>query len=389
MKLSPLKSILLLPLIQIGLSSLSVAAPYTAGDIFLGFRITGGTQCYLVNIGQASLYKAAAPASFTVSVGNIGTDLADVFGADWHQNPDVYWGVMGTNTNLTTTVAGDPGRTLYASKAEVTYGTQETPWNRGSSATQSAPAGKLMGLAGAPLGYAGYSVTSNSSVAVIQTSSDSASYASYQPGGTMTNSGGVSFNYWNPSNEGGFGAGADLTALDLFRMPTGSSSLLGEYLGTFTITSAGVLTFSKSPPSSGTPGFASWIAGYNLVGADAAASFDYDRDGIPNGVEYVQNSDPKSPNPGGPIPSRDGGNFVFEFTRAIANKTSDTTTTIELGAALGDWPVVYQVGTDTATSTLGVTIVPGVVAGTEDVKLSVPLTEALRRFARMWVVITP
>ena len=389
MKMSSLKSLVLLSIAQLGLSSSAHAAPYTPGDIFLGFRIDGGTQDYLINIGQASLYKTPSSSSFTVSVGNIGTDLTAIYGAGWHSNAAVHWAVMGTNTNTTTTTAGDPGRTLYCSKAELSYGVQETSWNRGASGTQAGPAGKLMGLAGAPLGFAGYAVTSNSSVAVIQTASDSASYASYQPGGTVANSGGISFAYWNPSNEGDFGAGAGLVALDLFRMAPGSSSLSGEYLGTFTITSAGVLTFKTSPPVTSTPGFASWIAGFNLVGANAAASFDYDHDGIPNGVEYVQNSNPLLPNAGGPTSGRNGANFVFSFTRSIARKTADTTTTIQLSTTLGSWPVTYQVGTDTGTSTPGVTITAGSVAGTEDVKLTVPFSEALLRFARLRVAITP
>ena len=103
-----------------------------------------------------------------------------------------------------------------------------------------------MGMAGAA-GYQGGTATANSPVGVIQNVSDSASYASYQPGGTALNSGGISFAYWNPTIEGDFGAGAGLAALDLFRMAPGSSLLLGDYLGTFTIANDGVLSFSTSP----------------------------------------------------------------------------------------------------------------------------------------------
>jgi len=244
MKLSFLNTSLMLIAASFGLSSNASAASYLAGDIFLGFRIDGGTQDYLINIGQASLYKSPSASSFTVPVGNIGADLSTVFGANWHTNAAVHWAVMGTNTNGTSTVAGDPGRTLYASKAEQTFGVQEMAWNRGSSTTQSAPAGKLMGMSAT---FATGTVTGNSSVAVIQDASVNGSYASYQPGGIAANSGGISFSYWNPSNEGDFGAGAGLAALDLFRMQTGSSSLSGDYLGTFTVTNGGVLTFNTSP----------------------------------------------------------------------------------------------------------------------------------------------
>ena len=246
MKLSFLKTSLMLAATSFVLSTKVAAASYAAGDIFLGFRIDGGTQCYLVNIGQTSLYKSPASSSFAIPVGNIGADLSTVFGANWHTNSAVKWAVMGTNTNTTTAnVGGDPvGRTLYASKAESVFGVQESPWKRGSSNTQSTPAGKLMGMAAT---FQTGTATVNSAVAVIQDASLNGSYASYQPGGIPANSGGISFNYWNPSNEGDFGAGAGLAALDLFRMATGSSSLDGEYLGTFTITSAGGLTFNTSP----------------------------------------------------------------------------------------------------------------------------------------------
>ena len=251
MKLSFPKTSLLLIAISCGLSSTASAASYVAGEIFLGFRIDGGTRDYLINIGQTSLYKSPSASTFTVPVGNIGADLTAVFGANWHTNAAVHWAVMGTNTNTTTATAGDPGRTLYASKAELTFGVQETAWNRGASGTQSGPAGKLMGMAGAA-GYQGGTVTVNSPVGVIQNVSDSASYASYQPGGTAGNSGGISFAYWNPSIEGDFGAGAGLAALDLFRMAPGSSLLSGDYLGTFTIQvnpldGATVLNFNTSP----------------------------------------------------------------------------------------------------------------------------------------------
>ena len=248
MKLSFLNTSLMLIAASLGLSSNASAATYVAGDIFLGFRIDGGTQDYLINIGQASLYKSPSASTFTVPVGNIGADLSAVFGSNWNSNSAVHWAVMGTNTNAAGSgpTAGDPNRTLYASKAELTFGVQETPWNRGSASTQATPAGKLMGMAGAA-GYQGGTATANSPVGVIQNVSDSASYASYQPGGTALNSGGISFAYWNPTIEGDFGAGAGLAALDLFRMAPGSSLLLGDYLGTFTIANDGVLSFSTSP----------------------------------------------------------------------------------------------------------------------------------------------
>ena len=53
------------------------AAPlvYNAGDLFLGFRSSSSTTDYLIDIGQASIYRdAPLGTAFTLSIGNIGAD---------------------------------------------------------------------------------------------------------------------------------------------------------------------------------------------------------------------------------------------------------------------------------------------------------------------------
>ncbi|MCE9518022.1 MAG: hypothetical protein K8R87_00395, partial [Verrucomicrobia bacterium] len=73
---------------------------------------------------------------------------------------------------------------------------------------------------------------------LIQPTSDSNSYASYMPGGTVTNSGGISFATFNPHIEGNPGQ-----VLDLFRMTPGGSGP-GTFVGRFTLYSTGKLVFT-------------------------------------------------------------------------------------------------------------------------------------------------
>lgn len=233
------------------------AAPvtYTADDLFLGFRASGGTgatQTYLVNIGQASKFTGIGQgSSFSVNVGNIGADLTQIFGSNWSSRADVFWSVSGT-TGLLSGVGSDPAKTLYATKAESPAGTLAIPWNRAVENTQGPAASKMTGLAQAFAQTAGSpnQSTGNSSSAVIQNTSDVNNYASYQPGGTSQNAGpqpGISFAYFNPSIEGNFATGVSGSALDLFRLVLGSGA--GERLGVFTLSSDGTLTFSGPTPS--------------------------------------------------------------------------------------------------------------------------------------------
>ncbi len=216
---------------------------YDPGDLLLAFRATsdpGQSNNYIVNLGPAATFREAT-ATFDLNVGNIGADLVSLYGANWHTRSDVFWSVSGTSNNASA-VNGDPLRTLYATKAQSTLGVVETPWNRGSSAAQATPTNKMLSMGAAFEAVAGTpnNSTVNSDVAFIQPSTATNSYGSLAP----------NFQYFvaSPSTiEGNFGNGAAGTALDLFRMQTGSSSALGDYEGTFTISQSGQVTFNVVP----------------------------------------------------------------------------------------------------------------------------------------------
>jgi hypothetical protein len=95
------------------------AATYTAGDMLLGFRATGGTGLttdYIINLGSSTTIRDA---SVGTSLGTYGTDLVATFGAGWATRSDLSWGLITERQAFSTfgnsLVNGDPGGTLYAS----------------------------------------------------------------------------------------------------------------------------------------------------------------------------------------------------------------------------------------------------------------------------------
>src|SRR5262249_29863605 len=110
---------------------------YTNGDIFIGFRSTDGTQNYIIDIGQASQFTSGT--SFTLSLGNVGADLAAVFGSNWLTRIDsgtgntaLLWSVFGAIQGVA--VGSDPRSTLYTSN---TFGGAGFEFLRASQASQN------------------------------------------------------------------------------------------------------------------------------------------------------------------------------------------------------------------------------------------------------------
>lgn len=246
----PLKEFLALTALMFCNASADAATvTYSDGDLFLGFRATGGTgatQTYLLNIGQASTYgDAAAGSSFTVNLGNVGTDLVSIYGNNWFNRADLFWGVGGAVSGA---VSSDVPNTLYASREENPFGTLADPWNRRSNSAQGTTVSKIQGMASGYLNTG--NSTANSNVGAVENTSDANNWASYQPGGANA-TGNISFGAYNPTVEGSFGGGVGATALDLFRMaPSTTTGLFGTYEGTFTISNNGLVRYDVIPEPS-------------------------------------------------------------------------------------------------------------------------------------------
>jgi hypothetical protein len=216
---------------------------YDDGDLFLGFRSTDGTSDYLVNIGQPGQFLTGS--SFQVPVGNMVPDLVVAFGADWYTRIDpntgrnaVLWAVVGGRQ---IGASGDPDNTLYSTNPVA------NPWPRRSDTAQSFTTSLFAGMGNS---FSGNQPTPNNPKGLIQSAASTNSYASYQPGGA--NSGGVSFQTWNPWNEAG-----PSTVLYFDRIIPGSGP--STALGFLNLSSGGQLNFtagggaSPTPPPSPTP----------------------------------------------------------------------------------------------------------------------------------------
>ncbi len=231
------KLITLLALAGIGFASSAATAAttvYNSDDLILGFRQTGGSFVYLVNLGQASAYRdyasGAPTTSFAISgLGNIAQDLNDTFGATWFNDPTLNWGVVGTPG--ATAIGSDLASYLYATKPQTTYGTTGTGFNQANNATQANPRGKIVNLGAT---FNGQTSTTNSNVGLVQA-------AATTNGWDSQTSAGNDFAYFG-NIEGTFASGAASSALDLFRMATSPVGQPGSYEGSFFFTNAGATT---------------------------------------------------------------------------------------------------------------------------------------------------
>jgi hypothetical protein len=250
-----------------GRSAEAAVLTYTPGDLFLGFRSSASTTDYLINIGQASIYRDAAPGtSFQLTIGTIAPDLVAVFGSNWNSasRPDLFWGVAGSPANVA--AGGDATNTLYATAAEVPFGTPApSPASPGTNSAQAAPANKMLNLS------TNYTLAGDSANGVSpainpaglrQDGTVAGSWASFM-GGTQAFTGN-SFSYFAGGIEGNFSAGEEGTAIDLFRIsknPGGVASLAG----TFTINDTGLVTYAVAAVPEPTSGALLCIGGA-LVG---------------------------------------------------------------------------------------------------------------------------
>ena len=232
------------------LTPVAQAATSAAGDLFLGVHATGGTgatQDYVVNIGPASQFLTG---SATLTVKNINADLTLLYGGSWATRTDLFWGIVGS-TGSFAPIGDEPAKTLFATRARTGVGLPNLPWQRQSESSQGAATNKINSLASAFNTSGSVGLTTANAVVRLTTSTNS--WASYQKGGTIANSGpapGVSFAFFNPSIEGypaTNGLQPDAT-LDLFRMRPATATVPpgtnGDRLGSFALSGAGVVTFT-------------------------------------------------------------------------------------------------------------------------------------------------
>ncbi len=101
-----------------------------------------GPNTYIFDLGQASLYRENTKYGVSVSTinpgiasSNIGMDLATAFGPNWADSGTIRWTVVGNIGDTDPTVAGDPARTSYISRATDTISATVPPAVSSSNST--------------------------------------------------------------------------------------------------------------------------------------------------------------------------------------------------------------------------------------------------------------
>jgi hypothetical protein len=223
-----------------------VYTTYTSGDLFLGFEQSGNASDYLVDLGQATQFiDATHPLTFQLSAGTSG-DLPTIFGTNWASNSQtnlVQWGVIGNDQSQN--IASDPdGNTIWYTKGETVAGTQTTPPTRGTGSALTNLSNTIQNLETASTGgYANTLSTANGNNAIVESSSAANSWTSFHPG---TYSGGTAFGIGTEIEQPGSGSdtGPTDSVLDLYQVNTRTgTNQPADFLGTLSLSSAGVLTF--------------------------------------------------------------------------------------------------------------------------------------------------
>jgi hypothetical protein len=225
----------------------------STGDLLLGFNEAGSSNDYVIDIGSASNFLGkSVGTSFTVSnLQGLATDLSTVaFNSSWASNSQtnlVQWGVVGFTTT-SSQVAGVAADSLFVTVGEATPGTLATnvPQQKSSSNQKGVITNGANGLTSFVVNINDTDTQSTNvtnTTAVTQPSTEDYSWVDGNP---ATNAFTTGLDIEQP--EAGLHTGPTNSELDLYLLQPGSGN--GTYEGSFTLSNAGVLTFTVIPEPS-------------------------------------------------------------------------------------------------------------------------------------------
>jgi len=218
----------------------------SVGELILGFRADANPGQVInleVDLGSASLFYNATPGTTFTLAGLKVADLVGIYGAGWNTRTDLFWGVAGTTG--ATSDAHSAVDTLWLTAPRTSLDTQSTPLNRQSKFAQQGPANTIstMFQNGSPGTLKGATSTANSTTAASINATVAGSW-SFQENPGIT-SFGLNASIDNTTNI----SSGSFAISDLYELQPGSGA--GAYLGYFSLSNSGVLSFTAAPePSS-------------------------------------------------------------------------------------------------------------------------------------------
>ena len=319
---------------------------FAPGDLVLFFQeLDSSGKTIYVSLGSAAgnfrgAATGAADKPNAIDIADLGVALEGAFGGNWNDRTDIYTGlcaVWGNSATSSVLLDGDPHRTLYVSQPRTTVGTLGQP---GSSApnvnTNTGMTNGASGILQMNLVFDDAGGTNGYNQAVLELPKSISSIDDQNPFLTVgsTTIQDTAFNIFSGGVQqqgttgalGTFGPVGNVEfALDLYRIPArtnvtgqigfGETLRAGTLEGTIVVDQTGKVSFLTS--SGATSNYETWANNNSLVGADRAGNADVEKDGIPNGVEFVIGGNPNLATEAGKLPTieRSGGNLIFRFRR--------------------------------------------------------------------------
>lgn len=226
-------------------ASANAQATITASlsDLILGFRATGGTGSGFnleVNLGSVSSFVTQTPGTTVVLSQLNVADLTATYGAGWNGRTDLLWSVVGAvGRGGNTGPNGQVASTLFGTSSTATQ-FASTAWTTKVSSLQNNGSVKIENLyTGAAGSLNGQTSTINSNYSFVNSTSTVGSWSSQEVPGT------TGFAFFNPLSqlEGNTNISGSVYS-DLYQLQpsTGAAVLLGS----FALSSSGVLSFSTA-----------------------------------------------------------------------------------------------------------------------------------------------
>jgi autotransporter-associated beta strand protein len=141
------------------------------------------------------------------------------------------------------------------------------------------------------------------------------------------------------------------------------------------LTGSGTLTVTTGPSASA---YDTWASGFSLTGPNAAFDFDYDNDGIENGLEWILGGNPITNSAGIlPVATKNvSGDLVLTFNRE-EDSITESTLKVQFGTDLASWPKEVTIGaTSSGPDVNGVTVSIDTVASPDAVTVTIPASNA-------------